>query len=147
MQASISNTRPRLRLVGAEKARLGQFSKAQPSYNDLFPRWHDGAHGAEDVPMRTRATRFLQVLLLAPLVIAAGWVLSGGVLAQGPPGQRATDRVNGRDAVAGEVIVKFLTPKTTAELAQTDAIIAATKDDDLGGNGRLRHIRSDRFDA
>ena len=97
--------------------------------------------------MRARPTRFLPVLLLASLVTATGWVLSGGVLAQGPPGQRTTDRVNGHDAVAGEGIVKYVAPRTTAELAQTDAIIAATSDDDLGGNGRLRHIRSDRFDA
>jgi subtilisin family serine protease len=96
--------------------------------------------------MRTQSNQSLHILLLA-LVAAAGWVLADGVLAQGPPGARPDDRVNGYAAAPGEVIVKYVTPRTIAELAQTDAIIGATRDDELGGDRRIRHIRSDRFDA
>jgi len=65
------------------------------------------------------------------LCSAAGWVLSSHVAAQGSAGQRQVERVNGHDAVAGDVIVKYVNPRTAGERAQADAV-AATKDDDLG---------------
>jgi subtilisin family serine protease len=100
------------------------------------------------IPMRTPSIRFVHVLVLGMLFGGAGWILSDGVLAQGFGGQRLIERLNGHDAVAGEVIVKYFAPKTASERAQTDAIVAASKDDDLGNSGgRIRHIRSTRYDA
>jgi serine protease len=98
--------------------------------------------------MFTRSVRFGHVVLLALLCSAAGWVLSSQAAAQGPAGQRLVERVNGHDAVSGDVIVKYLNPRTAGERAQADAMVSATKDVDLGDQrGRLRHIHSDRFDT
>src|SRR5687767_3286854 len=92
-----------------------------------------------------RVARYCLALLV---LVAAGWILSGGLSAQGPGGQRLRDRFNGHEAVSGEVIVKYRTVKNAAERAQINAIIDAEKDDEIGdSSGRLRHIKSRRFDA
>ena len=97
--------------------------------------------------MRTRSVRPGHVWLLVLLCSAAGWVLSSHVAAQGSAGQRQVERVDGHDAVAGDVIVKYVNPRTAGERAQADAV-AATKDEDLGtSGGRLRHIHSNQFDT
>ena len=96
--------------------------------------------------MRTRSARIGQACILA-LLCSAGLLLSSRVTAQGPPAQRRVERVNGHDAVAGDVIVKYVNPRTAVELAQANAV-SATQDNDLGtSGGRLRHIHSDRFDT
>jgi serine protease len=99
-------------------------------------------------PRRSASIRFVHVWVLAMLLGAAGGILTDAVWAQGFGGQRLIERINGHDAVAGEVIVKYFAAKTAGERAQADAIVAAIKDDDLGNSGgRIRHIRSTRYDA
>ena len=96
-----------------------------------------------------RTLRLARYSLVLFVVGAAAWLLTGGLFAQGR-GQRGAghDRVNGREAAAGEVIVKYRNSKNAAERAQINAIVDAEQDDDLGdSNGRLRHIKSRRFDA
>ncbi len=96
-----------------------------------------------------RTVRFTRYALVLFVIGAAAWVLTGGLFAQGR-GQRGAghDRVNGHEAAAGEVIVKYRNPKNAAERAQVDAIVDAEQDDELGdSSGRVRHIKSRRFDA
>jgi len=72
------------------------------------------------LPIRTPSIRFGHRFVLAILCAAAGWVLTGGVLAQGLAGPQLIERINGHDAVAGEVIVKYFAAKSAGERAQTD---------------------------
>jgi Subtilase family len=96
--------------------------------------------------MRTRSVRPGHVWVLVLLCSAAGWVLSSHVAAQGAAGQRHGAGQRPRH-VAGDVIVKYVNPRTAGERAQADAV-ATTKDDDLGtSGGRLRHIHSNQFDT
>jgi hypothetical protein len=85
---------------------------------------------------------------IALWVAGAASVLISGLAAQGPGGPRPRDRVNGHDAAPSEVIVKYKTPKSAGERAAVNAMVDAEQDDDLGGgDGRIRHVKSRRFDA
>jgi serine protease len=91
--------------------------------------------------------RFVQPFLLVALIGVAAWILTGGVFAQGPGRQGGHDRVNGRDAAAGEVLVKYRTAKSAEERAQAHAVIDADRDEQVGSDDRVRLIHSRRFDA
>jgi subtilisin family serine protease len=98
--------------------------------------------------MTTPLTRYARSCFVLLVIAAAARLLSGGLFAQGPGGRGPKDRVNGREAEANEVIVKYRNPKSAAERNQINAIVDADKDDPIGDDeGRIRHIRSRRFDA
>src|SRR5262245_28546374 len=75
----------------------------------------------------------------------AAWVSMVPASAQNGRSDRV-DRVNGFDAVAGDVIVKFRGTPSAAALANLQLQIDADKNERVGSNGaRLLHSRS--FDA
>ena len=92
---------------------------------------------------RTRlATDFVRFAVIA----GAAGILVNGLAAQGPRSQSGHDLVRGREAAAGEVLVKFRADQSSAERTQVDAILDADRDED-GPVRRLRTIHSRRFDA
>jgi subtilisin family serine protease len=64
---------------------------------------------------------------------------------QGAPG-RATVKVNGRDAVAGEVLVKYAGAINDRDVQALDNQMDADRDDQVGGTG-VRRVHSRSFDT
>ena len=81
-------------------------------------------------------------------MVVGAYMITDGLSAQAPRGQGASaqDVVNGHQAVANEVLVKFTRPQTPGERSQTDALLDADRDNNLNSDD-VRHIHSRRFDT
>ena len=91
----------------------------------------------------------LRRLLPSLLAVTALLVVTTEVATQGPGGGgRSPDRetLDGRDVVAGEVLVKFRTPQGRADRDQLNYQLGIDRDEDIGGVG-VRRLRSRVFDT